>query len=482
MRKQHWLAPIWAAALLLTTVSSSYGQAPPGGMMPAPVYGGGYPAPMAGGGPGSVPIADPSLVPAGFNPWPSISPYENRYSQTTNEGGLWFNSTSNAQREYYFTADATLKWVRRPNRSWVGSGEIINETLGNASGVPVLTVGGAFDDDVAGSQLVDKSVTGNVIDKGSSPGFNLAWGYEEVDGSGANIEGWYQSELEWVWRRGQSDITTPALYLARVTAAVPLLDNNNNGVVFYDQKFEIKQDSSSGGAAFNVFLTPRYKSSSGTFKIRPSWGLRYMFIREHFSFYGVDSGFRSSTITIPPDPLPFDFPPGTPDIPNAAQIVPAYFSRLNSNVNSQLAGPHIGLNWEAGGDDFKLSGGLKFGLLANFERVKLSTEGLGDPITNLAYSQFASTSASQSHTHVSPMLEYNIRADWYLFQHLPLLREMKVFEDAKFRFGYNLMNVWQIARPNDVIAWRGQPLDSFIDMKYTKWYMHGFTLGLDWRY
>lgn len=477
MRRQHWLAPVWATALLLTSVSSSQGQTPPpqGGFGTAPVFFDGPASdPYGAGGPGSAQFTDPGQIPPEFRAFPNVSPYESRYSQTYIQDGLWFNDTRNGPVKKSFVIDSLISTVGRPDRTLIGS-EGLDPAPSNF--FPVLTVGGAFDNEISGrvdlgqGPLIDDDIVGTVHHIRPWVGARLAYSWEQVDDSKVELIGWYQAGGEWLWRRGHGDENTPG-ERAVVTAAVPLFNGTGTVNVPYDQFFEVKQRTEIANASVNFIQTPRYTSRSGGLRVHGMWGLRYIYVNELFTFLGKDSG----------DSILFVRPPGTPDPATPIIPGPGYVSGLDSQVYSHLAGPQIGLNYEVGHDEFLISGALKFGLLANHERVKLAGSGMGDGFTDPNYDQSRSFSDSQAHTHVSPILEFNINAEFRLFEYIPILRACEPLRTGKFRAGYQALTIWNLARPGDTISWRGQPLDSFITMDYSRFYIHGVNLGVEWNY
>src|SRR3712207_6071285 len=54
-------------------------------------------------------------------PWPSISPFENRYAETTHEDDLWFFRANNSPRQYFANVDLRRANYRRPDQTRVGN-------------------------------------------------------------------------------------------------------------------------------------------------------------------------------------------------------------------------------------------------------------------------------------------------------------------------------------------------------------------------
>ena len=70
------------------------------------------------------PVSWGALPNQGYEPWPTVSPFENKFSQHLNRNGLWFSDsatpTGAGQREYFFTIDA-LRTKTKADRGLVGN-------------------------------------------------------------------------------------------------------------------------------------------------------------------------------------------------------------------------------------------------------------------------------------------------------------------------------------------------------------------------
>ncbi|MEM9701215.1 MAG: hypothetical protein AAF907_02075 [Planctomycetota bacterium] len=93
------------------------GEALPPGLLP-PANGGGP------GGPGS-----PSLLPDSLRPYPRISPYDHRFDQFTNEGGLWMRTANNSPRKWYGGASYISAKFRSAAQTTIGSRRTLDEAL-----------------------------------------------------------------------------------------------------------------------------------------------------------------------------------------------------------------------------------------------------------------------------------------------------------------------------------------------------------------
>jgi len=186
-------------------------------------------------------------------------------------------------------------------------------------------------------------------------------------------------------------------------ASLPLDDGTVNGVsVPYDLDFRIKVVSQAWGTNATWMSTPLVDKNN--LKVRSLVGVRYMKVKEAFGFVGRDSGLiysDATTITgIRPDLKLFSHPTGTDEnedgiIDNAGVVedddagattgtatgffvapldpitgIPTrpYTTFVDNKVDTHLAGPEIGFQFDLGGDKFKIWGQTKLGLMANQER------------------------------------------------------------------------------------------------------------------
>ncbi|MFK7776667.1 MAG: hypothetical protein QM501_00930 [Gimesia sp.] len=319
-------------------------------------------------------------------------------------------------------------------------------------------------------------------------------------------------------------------------ASLPLDDGTVNGVsVPYDLDFRIKVVSQAWGTNATWMSAPVIDKKN--LKVRTLAGIRYMKVKEGFGFVGRDSGLLYSDITningIRADLKLFSHPTGSDEnedgiIDNAgvvedddagattgtslaffvAPINPdtglpttPYTTVVNSSVDTNLAGPEIGFQFDLGGEKFKLWGQTKFGIMANREEIHLSGDNVGmgirnnnpdtlnfpkaliDPTAdNPNPNAFSSTKA---HTHVSPIFEQSIFAEMAIFDKVPVLKRMRILEEAKFKVGYTYIIAGEIARPFDSIRWQGMPtrgLFPSIDVERKNWSVGTWSVGIDWLY
>lgn len=316
-------------------------------------------------------------------------------------------------------------------------------------------------------------------------------------------------------------------------AGLPLDDGSINGVtVPYDLDFRVKVVSQAWGTNATWMSTPFVDKKA--LKVRTLAGARYMQVREGFGFVGVDSGLLYSDANniagIRPDLKLFSLPTGTDEnedgiVDNAGAVEDdgagtgtstAFFvapvdpvtglavtpttTYVNSKVDTNLAGPELGIQFDIGGDKFKIWGQTKVGIMANQETIELEGDNVGmiiradpddidrpkalidptvdDPNPNAFTDR-------QTHTHISPLFEQSIFMEMSLFDKLPVLKRMKLLEEAKFKVGYTYIVAGEIARPFDSIRWQGMPtrgLFPSINVKREAWSVGTWSVGIDWLY
>jgi hypothetical protein len=294
----------------------------------------------------------------------------------------------------------------------------------------------------------------------------------------------------------------------------------------YDLDFQIRTDVETHGTGFRWKSMPLFKTDS--FKIRPSAGVRYTAVRENFGFYGRDSGILYDGQTQgnqPPLPgvklhsLPNNFDDDGDGIVDNAGLIedqlgggggggggaagtanfvivgdPLIYpvtSILNNKVESHLAGPELGVNYDFGGTKgFRMGGSTNLGLLMNYQRIDLSGDNIFVTTRQADLIQQSPTNArpnffesSASHTSVSPMIEQMIYAEGPLFQYLPLLRRAAILRNANFRASYTLTVIAELTRATDSIVWQANPAEGLfpqIETSRSTWKTQSWDFGVVW--
>jgi len=147
-----------------------------------------------------------------------------------------------------------------------------------------------------------------------------------------------------------------------------------------------------------------------------------------------------------------------------------------------MFGPQVGLQFRLGGENVSLSGKTTLALLMNNEDQELSGRGVGDPFTDLNYDNTLRFSQDYNTTHLSPAIEQTLNFDMRLFHYIPVLRKMKVMEEARLRVGFTAMLIGEIARPQDQIVWVGQPFQPYLKEERTDWFAYGLNAGIHWKF
>ena len=500
MRRQHWSAPVLGMLLLLAGGRHVLAQfAPPsaGGpsdytqvkaeafpRQPYPYHGGphdhpdgdphGYGGPFvtdpaAAFGTGYVPTHHQvSVGPVGhaafqpqFQPYPEISPFmEQQFSQTTNENGLWQNSSNSRGRRYYFDLEYLDVETRKPNDAFLGYDE--------------LPPPPAFPTSPELFQPVDISdVLKHDLDTG---GIRARFGYWNPDDSGFVMDAWWIAEATARHHRGYNP--APPFEAGELwdTLGVPLFTGAGVITVPYDRYVEVAYETEAYGTSVSWLTTPWLRG--GSYRVRPMWGARYMFLRERFGFIGADSAL---TLLYTDDLTGI---PGT-EGPNPFGN-PAYEAFLDNRIKSHMFGPEIGMHYELGGSKFLIGGYSKVALLGNREKVELRGNNIGDgfgdgfgglqslfPADNPFYRR-------EDTWHLSPAFEQNFFVEFPIFGIIPYLNKSWLFEDAKFRASYNFLIVGEVARPEDSFQWNGLPLYPEIDIERSHWFQRSWSVGVHW--
>lgn len=311
----------------------------------------------------------------------------------------------------------------------------------------------------------------------------------------------------------------------------PLIQNGET--VPYDLDFIIQHSIQTFGAGAAWAFTPIYERGGVT--IRPIFGGRYMAIDETFRFYGASTllsyGLDNADADTPINAKVFppgdgidddgDFIPDTPDEPgDSVNTTTTTFtpltglsnhlivkSFLNSKINSDLAGPEFGLQYDLGeSGGMKLSGSTRLGAMFNNERVKLRGDNIGnfmgvevipDPITGAnIFSRMFDTettngpsqnafSDSSSSSHLSPLFEQGLNLQVPLFSNVPVLKDLWQLEDASLTLGWSFLYIGEIADPNDSIIYKSSPLTGVfpeISPERDKFTQTTWSVGINWTY
>ncbi|NQV25147.1 MAG: hypothetical protein HQ518_12355 [Rhodopirellula sp.] len=524
--------------------------------------------------------------PSYYQPYPSISPYDQEYQRIANRGGIWESESQTRlglPSRWKFRTEYVRMGAER-GRSLIGNPnapsyrEQIAPTLTGAGGGGGGGGGAANltsyinalrgTNGSSGFNLFDP-VTAKELDSPMLQGLRLTLESENTDGSGVEMWGlWARDDDNTFNARDNVNpsrgtqlaflellISDPTLQtLTNPPANFPdvdmILQNNllnlrgiplddgtvttlADGTTFggasavYDLEFKIQTNLEIYGTGIRWKAMPLYKTDS--FKLRPNAGVRYTTFRDQFGFYGRDSGILydgQTTANQPPLPdvkihsLPNNFDDNVDGIVDNAGLIedslggaggggggganatmanfvfgdPLIFplaSTLNNNVQSHLAGPELGLSYDFGGEKgFRLGGSSNFGLLLNYQKIRLSGDNIfvttrpADMIsptpTNATPNRFSSAA---NHSSVSPMFEQSVYGEGPLFQYIPILRRSAILRNANFRAAYTLTAIAEMTRASDSIVWQGNPSQGLfpsIQTSRSSFRTQSYNIGVTW--
>lgn len=558
MRKRHWLACL--LSMWMSVVGGQASAQPPNlpndvsnpdltGMLPPPYntnYGT-YPPQSYGGMPGG--------YPPGANAWPNITPYGPLEDQTTNENGLWFNRLITGNRKYYFTAEGLIGRTRHPS-NFVGDPQAntlpknfnfqtggyyfdhnqqfletpqVTSLFGNPDRSLFGTGGGGGGGGAAGGGtdypiFVGQS-TGSITDALDAGGARMTWGWWNPDQSGFQASGFFLAPSATEFFLGDlrpfdfnyfgNLVEDHLVTHLHAFAGLPLSGADSDqdslpGVVMpFDIYYRLQYETQTASANAEWFATPILERNA--FKIRPSYGAKYVGIKEAFIFDAADSGL-GYTIQPPTNRTtagggggggggggnqtaragflsPLLLQPGA-NVPNVMQ------SYLYSTVTTQLAGPEIGVRFDVGNDDrFSIFTQSKFGLLVNNTSRQINGFNIGDayyqtpnavlndstvmPRNNPAATRFAH---SQNTTRLSPMFEQSIFGQAKLFKFVPILKKSKILSGADFQAGYTMILLGNMDRPSNIIDWQAYPVNPQLKDERGSFFTSNYSFGVQWEY
>jgi hypothetical protein len=396
----------------------------------------GYQAP---GGP-----HDPSGYPPTLNGWPVVSPYENTLQQTRFEDGLWMEEWRDNVKQWQFGIDQIFWRMRRPGYQRIG----FPIPLTYAS-FTTATGGGAATGDPADANISRLKDTGGISDDLIAGGLRPYWGFTNADDSGFQLSGFYTGEKEERTTLQLGAAPAPGLVRRPPTSAttttdlryieVPLvneLTGQVSSILFFNREGVVTYDSQSWGAEAQYFATPF--RGRGPNKMRASYGLRYLGVREGLEI-DLDDSLNGLTI-------------------------------VESSVHSEMVGPEMGLRWDIGGKNLRISTFGKVGALVNTQLIKINSSNYAGRAEDL----------SEQHTKLSPMLDIGLDATFPLLQRLPLVNRLPGLRDGLFHVGYSYTTIWIMQRPASSITW-ADPMP-LIDDDPQRWHVHGWNIGLDWKW
>ena len=287
---------------------------------------------------------------------------------------------------------------------------------------------------------------------------------------------------------------------------------NDGAVIPFDMGVTVAFSSRLAGANTDWYFSPTYERDN--VKLRPLAGAKYIRLQESFVFDGFDSGMgytvnaggsSSSGGTGGSTGGSTSSSSGgssggssgsagylTPSGFQAAFSTPnVIHSHLNSATLSDMAGPEIGFRVDLGGKKFQLWTQTKAGALANVSQRQITGFGIGNafniitpntvPVMPNNPAQTAFSNA-QTTTSMTPMFEQQVNVKFPIFNLVPYLNKMEIFERANLTGGYTFLFLGDVYRPQNAIIWNQWPQTPQLDRQKSNYYNSMFNIGVEWTY
>jgi hypothetical protein len=477
----------------------------------------------------------PPQGPNTMNPWPEVSPFHPpnvSYTQHVNKNGLWMRDTVHRKTDYELGIEYIQSSFEKPRDTLVGSNfqPLINlggvlglqgqfvRTSGLGPEQPLDLISNTFPGAFPFPFIRDTATTivatadgtffpihtlGALDGGNNADGIKLRWGMMHEDGTGWGASGYWSNEANMVYARGHDNIFGQPIdqtliglnpdIIFTLIGGLPLIFGDTLlgdagqtvGYLGDTQKFDIlyrlDHDTFSAGVHANRYTGLIHKSDS--VRVTSFVGARYLHLDENFRFHGIDSGFGYDFEDDGDDNVDFGRP-------TSALIFdsPLLHARLNSTVQSHMAGPQVGFRIDIGSHGaFHVWTETTGSLLANYERLEVNGDNIGVAILRPDMHdgvQFLDNSFrdQEHHVHVSPLFEQSIYADVRLKNVLPFLKKSYLLEEAQFRVGYTVTWVGYISRPGASINWVGFPKFPSVKVNRENFTMSQFSLGLTFPY
>jgi hypothetical protein len=489
MRTHQWMTAFLSGAILLLGSWKADAQSP-----------------FDPGFAGYTPVA--AQVPEGFNPYPTISPYDNAFSETYYENGHWlFNSNNNTQYRYYAGVEALIARGAPPKSAKVGAGRNVitpwfdrgenaidnddlgrsplpsfhNELFGGTGPYPASNTGFMFSPSMDGFQvrLGVESANGQIFEMS---GMGIFPGHSHLV-RGAPIlrvgpkDGPPDAVIyiqDFIFRNPSDglvgvspgpgfDVRTDIVDLDAVGAfnpGVPVDDGSILGTVIRMDTYQrMTNRQEVHGAQASVLQMP--SRQVGHFTVRPLFGVRYFNARQGFDLEGHDSGldYEIKTEVDDEDALLIG---GALDIDAIVRTPVRMY--LTSDVDTHLGGAEVGWRYTAGGNSFKLEGETRLGVMGAQEKITVRSRGFGQPYLfnqpdepagnfNPFYDPDLQTVDTQQNAYVTPTVQQSINTTTRPFEYIPVFRSIPLFREANFKAGYTILAVLQMSRPESSIIY-----------------------------
>lgn len=514
MRTHHWLTAFLGGALLLAN-GNAEAQTPPPGTANYSQF-------------NSHAAIDASGSPMGYTyPYPAISPFEHAFESTYNDRGQWVTESSNDhQNKYSFSVEAIFARISGPEsdpvsydeasipQAFFDNGEMAIDNDDSQFRLPlaVLDEARAFN----GGRGVYSPFDSGLLDQSNSTGLQLKFNVERSDGIGFEMGGfgiWPSVEAVEtgvpIRRIGPDGPNTGGIIYIQDqiighpsdqffsplnttgisngpfnNIATDIVDFDsvgvfNPGIRLFDgsqlgtiQRFDAYMRTELISELYGTHVSILHNASRkiGPFTVRPTFGARYINSKELFRVEGHDSGIDYEVaFDALNDPEGRDalLPGGAEEIDLTLVYRDPYRAYIDSDVETHLAGPEFGWQYEAGGDHFKLLGETKVGIMGARQVQRLVTQGIGQPYLiddddppdgfsgfNPLYDQFEETFDKKETSYVTPTFQQSFVTTSKPFAYIPILRNHAFFREANLKAGWNFLLIGQMQRPNEQIVYQ----------------------------
>jgi hypothetical protein len=440
-------------------------------------------------------------LPPGLQPWPAISPFDHRFSQHVNRGGLWQYRENDSRNKFYFDVEYWIARNKQPGTELIGNvrsdlrlnlpteigdtivvgpGSIVDTDGTAQTGVRFRRAWQPFDTD---------QFSVHAFDFGSRAGGRLRLGWMGPDDSGVEFSGW--STFRATDHAGPGRVFD-GINLATLNTNLGsiALDDGNNLVggagryLHFDQAFSMYNMQQLYGADIDWMMTPVLEREK--LKVRVLTGVRYMNVNERFSFLGRRSTLLY-TATDRTDSGIGEFLP----VDMAAIGVQPLQTDLTSQVVSNFVGPSLGLKYEIGGDAFKVWGVSKVTAAVNMHEFRLSGRGFREtyfvtpnppPATGYTVTPGTPGPAFGQHSSVvsvSPIFEQGVYGQFPL-REIPLIKRVPFLRSANFKAGYTIIWVGNIARPAQSVFY--QYTQPALRPSRSSFFTENVNVGLNWTF
>jgi hypothetical protein len=379
----------------------------------------------------------------------------------------------------------------------------------------------------------DTGILANVMTSG---GFRGAWGWVNPDDSGFELGGFIQAQGVSTWQLNDPllDINqfsgnyNPLLHL-HAWFGLPLGSSGTNSVITnttglantgtgpdgdtdgdgkygavqpFDMGVFIRYTTQLGGVNTDWSFNPIYERNA--IKLRPLLGARYFYLNEKFSFDGYDSGLGYTVSTSSAGGQNGGNGGGGGGTTTGGYLTPTALDPLFSTPNvlhaqlistdiSQMGGPEAGFRFDLGRSNakFQMWGNTKFGALANVANRQITGYNIGNAFNIIAPNTVPAMPndpyatafyTSKTSTTLSPMFEQSVNVKFPIFNLVPYINKMEVFERAQLQAGYTFLFIGSVYRPDNTIVWNQYPRTPQLNGTTTSFYNSNFSLGVQWDY